>query len=83
MQWFRLMILAAMAGQLALNGADADRAAAEGSTAVAVAKLPPVLRPTYAYGFVMYIRRRSRYSGKVRSRASPGCHDARRAVRAS
>ncbi|MEO8368224.1 MAG: hypothetical protein ABI806_03420 [Candidatus Solibacter sp.] len=46
MQWFRLMILAAVAGQLALNGADADRAAADGGSAVAVAKLPPVLRPT-------------------------------------
>lgn len=46
MQWFRLMILAAVAGQLAVNGADADRAATEGGSAVAVAKLPPVLRPT-------------------------------------
>lgn len=46
MQWFRLIILAALAGQLAVNGADADRAAAEGGAAVAVAKLPPVLRPT-------------------------------------
>jgi hypothetical protein len=46
MQWYRLIILAAVAGQLAVNGADADRAAADGSAAVAVAKLPPVLRPT-------------------------------------
>ena len=46
MQWFRLMILAAVASQMALNGADADGAAAEGGGAVAVAKLPPVLRPT-------------------------------------
>jgi hypothetical protein len=44
MQWFRLMILAAVAGQLAINAADADGPATEGG--VAVAKLPPVLRPT-------------------------------------
>ena len=45
MHWFRLIILAAVAGQLAVNGADADRAA-DGGAPVAVAKLPPVLRPT-------------------------------------
>jgi hypothetical protein len=45
MQWNRLIILAAVAGQLAVYGSDADRAA-EGGAAVAIAKLPPVLRPT-------------------------------------
>ena len=44
MNWFRLMILTAMSVQMVVNGAAADRAD-EGS-AVAVAKLPPVLRPT-------------------------------------
>jgi hypothetical protein len=46
MKWFRLMCLAAAAGQLVGSGAAADRAAAnpEGNGSTVTEKLPPVLR---------------------------------------
>ena len=44
MKWFRLMCLAAVAGQLAGSGAVADRAATSPEGDGSTSKLPPVLR---------------------------------------
>jgi len=46
MKWFRLMCLAAVAGQLVGSGAAADRAASNPEGSSSTLKLPPVLRPS-------------------------------------
>jgi hypothetical protein len=46
MKWFRLMCLAAVAGQLVGSGAAADRAATNPEGNSSTLKLPPVLRPS-------------------------------------
>ena len=46
MKWFRLMCLAAAAGQLVGSGAAADRAATNPEGNSSTLKLPPVLRPS-------------------------------------